>query len=232
MNPENELDHLAVEHGSDKFGQHWYTPHYHYYFKELRDEEISLLEIGIGGYDDPEKGGSSLRMWRDYFQKGQIYGLDYYAKPGVSGDRIRTYQGSQADPLAITPIIVDSSNRYFDIIIDDGSHRNEHVIASFQMLFPYVVEGGWYVIEDTQTSYLPHFGGSTELSAQLTTMGYFKRLADGLNWREIHRPSYTPDYTDLNITGLHFHHNLIFVRKGCNDAESNILRNNRDPNQC
>jgi hypothetical protein len=170
-------------------------------------------------------------MWRDYFPNGRIYGLDYFPKPGVADERIRTYQGSQADPLAVAPIITDTPNRLFDIIIDDGSHRSEHVICSFLMLFPYVSEGGWYVVEDTQTSYLPHFGGSTDLSAQFTTNGFFKRMVDGVNWREIHRPSYTPDFTDVNITGVHFHHNLIFIRKGRNDAESNILVNNRDPNQ-
>jgi hypothetical protein len=170
-------------------------------------------------------------MWRDYFLNGRIYGLDYCAKPSIADDRIRTYRGSQADPLAITPIITDTPNRVFDIVIDDGSHRNEHVICSFLMLFPYVAEGGWYVAEDTQTSYLPHFGGSTDLSTQFSTTGFFKRLADGLNLREIHRPSYTPDFTDVNITGIHFHHNLIFIRNGRNEAESNILTNNRDPNQ-
>src|SRR3712207_9439246 len=39
-----------------------------------------LFEIGIGGYDDPNWGGASLRVWRDFFQRGDIHGLDFYER--------------------------------------------------------------------------------------------------------------------------------------------------------
>jgi demethylmacrocin O-methyltransferase len=42
-----------------------------------------------------------------------------------------------------------------ELIIDDGSHINEHIITTFKHLFPRLKEGGYYVIEDTQTSYWP-----------------------------------------------------------------------------
>lgn len=228
----NDLDKLAQMHGSDKFGGHSYTEHYHHYFQGMREDPIHLLEIGIGGYDDPNAGGSSLRMWRDYFLQAQIYGLDWFEKPGVAGERIRTYQGSQADPLTLSRIAEATPDRRFDIIIDDGSHRSEHVIFTFMAMFQYVVDGGWYVIEDTQTSYWSHFGGSSsQMGAPLTMHGYFASLIDGLNWREIHRPGYTPNYTDANITGMHFHHNMIFIRKGANLEPSNHVVDNRIPGQ-
>lgn len=232
MEPVNDLDKLAQSHGSDKFGWHWYTEHYHNYFSDKRQDAIHLLEIGIGGYDDPNAGGASLRMWRDYFPKAQIYGLDWYDKPGVAGERIKTYKGSQGDPVALAAILADTPDRRFDIIIDDGSHRSEHVIATFMMMFQYVSDGGWYVIEDTQTSYWSHFGGtSSQMGAPLTMNGYFASLIDGLNWREIHRPGYTPNFTDVNITGMHFHHNMIFIRKGPNVAASNHVVDSRVPSQ-
>src|SRR5690606_41306911 len=46
-----------------------------------------------------------------------------------------------------------------DLIIDDGSHINEHVIESFNFLFPRLKSGGIYVIEDVQTSYWVDYGG-------------------------------------------------------------------------
>ena len=75
MEPQNDLDRLALLHGADKFGVHAYTPHYHSRFASLRDRELTVLEMGIGGYADPHAGGAS-RMWRDYFPRAQIHGLD------------------------------------------------------------------------------------------------------------------------------------------------------------
>ena len=49
----------------------------------------------------------------------------------------------------------------FDLIIDDGSHVNAHVITTFEVLFPLLKTGGLYVVEDTQTSYWPVLGGSS-----------------------------------------------------------------------
>jgi hypothetical protein len=230
MLPQNDLDHLALRHGSDKFGSHFYTTHYHSCFAALRDRPVQLLEIGIGGYDDPNAGGASLRMWKDYFPAGHIHGLDWYAKPGVTEDRIQTYQGSQADPVTIAGIVANTPGNSFDIVIDDGSHRSEHVIASFFMLFQYVKAGGWYVVEDVQTSYwTDHGGNSSDLNTPMTTVAFFRQFIDGLNWREIHRPGYTPTLFDQSIVSIRFYHNMIFIEKGTNDVPSNFVQANRVP---
>src|SRR6266478_2576211 len=60
----SNLKALATLYGSDKWRQHWYAPHYETHFASLRRKRLNILEIGIGGYDDPELGGNSLRMWR------------------------------------------------------------------------------------------------------------------------------------------------------------------------
>ena len=58
-------------------------------------------------------------------------------------------------------------------------------------------------------------------------MGYLKSLVDGLNWQEIHQPTYSPSLFDKTITGIYFHHNMCFLRKGINEEGSNEVRNNR-----
>jgi hypothetical protein len=230
MEPRNDLDVLAATHGSDKFGSHWYTPHYHRFFSPMRERPIRLLEIGIGGYDDPNAGGASLRMWRDYFPSGEIIGLDWHVKTGIDGDRIRTVQGDQSDPRVIAAIVNSVTDARFDIVIDDGSHRNEHIIKSFLMLFPFVADGGWYVAEDIQTSYwTDHGGSSSDLNAPGSAVAFFKGLIDGVNWREIHRPGYSPTFLDLNILSIHFYHNLVFIEKGPNTELSNFVQANRVP---
>jgi demethylmacrocin O-methyltransferase len=108
-----------------------------------------------------------------------------------------------------------------DIVIDDGSHINEHVIASFRTLFPLLAEGGIYAIEDTQTSYWPECGGdSYNLNNPNTTMNFLKTLTDGLNYEELQRKDYTPSYFDQNIVSLHFYHNLVILYKGRNEEGS------------
>lgn len=223
----DELAEIATRHGTDKWNGHWYADPYATHLQHLRDSEFNLLEIGVGGYSNPEAGGASLRAWKDYFPKAQIAGLDYFDKSPHAADRIKIYQGSQADPVAITGILKDFPQG-FDVIIDDGSHRNEHVIATLIMLWQYVKKDGWYIIEDLQTSYWPNHGGLLhDRNSPLTSMGFLKSLIDGLNWQEIHQPSYTPSLFDLTITGMHFYHNLVFLKKGSNKEGSTEVKGNR-----
>jgi voltage-gated potassium channel Kch len=224
-----DLAKLAILSGTDKWGEHWYTAHYARHFAHLRQRPITLLEIGVGGYDKPEHGGGSLRMWRRYFPKGKIVGLDYYDKTRHAEKRIRIYQGDQSDETLLRRIVAEVGRP--DIVIDDGSHQNHHVIKSFEVLFPLLAEDGIYVIEDTQTAYWPDFGGSSDdLLTAPTSMCLLKRLADGLNYQEFRQPGYVPSYFDRHITGLHFYHNLVFVQKGNNTEGSNLVRNNNKPN--
>jgi hypothetical protein len=91
------LSDLAVLFGSDKWGIHWYTPHYERYFEPYRELAVRVLEIGVGGYEAPDSGGESLRMWKHYFRRGLIYGLDLFAKHGISESRLHVVQGDQGD---------------------------------------------------------------------------------------------------------------------------------------
>jgi hypothetical protein len=202
---------LATIYQTDKWNVHWYAQHYEVLFHKIRRKRINLLEIGVGGEENPRKGGSSLRMWRAYFPKGRIFGVDLYDKSPHDRGRIRTFRGSQADPQFLDKVVREIGN--VDVIIDDGSHINSHMIFTFQHLFPYLAGGGIYAVEDTLTSYWAGYGGNeTDRNDLTTAMGYFKSLTDGLNWREF-RNSYTPNYFDLNIESIAFYKNLIVIKK-------------------
>lgn len=213
--------------GTDKWGRHWYARHYQDHFAPMRKKRITLLEIGVGGYADPLAGGESLRLWKAYFPHARIFGLDVFDKRALDEPRIRVLQGSQEDPAFLARVLEETGP--LDIVIDDGSHRNEHVMPSFRVLFPHLREGGIYVVEDLQTSYWPGFGGSLELTAPHTTMNQLKALLDGLNHAERIEPGYEPTFFDLNVRSLHFYHNLAFVYRGRNDEESNVLKHNVAP---
>lgn len=212
----SDLKMLCAVYGSDKWGSHWYAQHYETFFAPLRKKKLNILEIGVGGYEDPESGGGSLRMWRTYFPKSQIYGIDIYDKSPHDEGRIKTFKGSQVDEDFLFKAI-RTIGEEVDIIIDDGSHQNEHVLRTFTILFPRLSENGIYVIEDTQTSYWHRYGGSNEnFDLPDTTMGFLKKLSDGLNYLEFEKENYQPTYYDRNIIAMHFFHNIVFIQKGLN----------------
>lgn len=215
---------LAKRHGTDKWGSHWYAENYEYHFSSKRFLSLNILEIGIGGYNNPEAGGESLRMWKDFFPRGIIYGLDIYDKQAHVEDRIRIYQGDQFNSDILERILREAKGG-LDIIVDDGSHINNDVIMSFQCLFPLMNNNGIYVIEDLQTSYWAGFGGGVENKGK-TTMCMLKSMVDGLNYEEFDSPGYEPSYYDKNIKSLHFYHNMAFIYKGSNNEGSNLLTNN------
>jgi hypothetical protein len=212
----SNLKALALLYGTDKWGGHWYAQHYEQHFFPLRGKRLNILEIGIGGSEDPEAGGASLRMWRTYFPYSRIYGIDIFDKHVHDERRIRTFRGSQTDESFLNEVVREIGNIH--IIIDDGSHYNQHVLHTFAFLFRKLHQGGIYVIEDTQTSYWPDQGGSSlNLNGTDTTMGFLKTLVDGLNYAEFDRAEYNPTYYDRYITAMHFYHNIVFIQKGFNN---------------
>jgi hypothetical protein len=206
------LNLLATIYNTDKWNDHWYTQHYHRHFGDRRTRRLNIIEIGIGGYDDPEMGGASLRMWRTYFPNSMVHGIDIFDKKPHEERRIRTHQGSQTDANFLASVLNEVGQ--LDIVIDDGSHINEHVIASFRYLFPKLVPGGLYVIEDTQTSYWQAYGGSSsDFDRKDTSMGFLKSVTDSINSMEFEIPGSSATEYDSQIVAMHFYHNIVFIEK-------------------
>jgi hypothetical protein len=115
-------------------------------------KEIKLLEIGI------HKGGS-LQLWRDYFRRGAIVGIDIkLPEHFVPGERIQMFEGSQTDKQFLSKVANEVAPEGFDIIIDDASHLGALTKTTFWHLFDnHLKPGGLYVIEDWGTGYLDDF---------------------------------------------------------------------------
>ena len=226
---QKDLATVAKIFGSSKLLHPYYLPRYESHFRALRHKKLNVLEIGIGGYENPKAGGESLRMWKAYFPNGNIWGIDIFDKSFHDEKRIKTFKGSQVDERFLDEVVRTIGT--IDIIIDDGSHMNEHVIQTFRTLFPRLAQNGIYVIEDIQTSYWTEvrgttWDGSTDLTAPFTSMNFFKSLTDGINHAEFTLEDYEPTYFDKNIVGMHFYHNQVFVYKGLNNDGSNTIRKN------
>jgi len=206
------LEILCLKYGGDKLAQ-GYLPHYQQAFSPIRKKALTILEIGVGGFDDPHAGGESLRMWRDYFPHSTIYGIDIVDKTSLNEDRLKIYQGDQSDPMFLNNLISEIGTP--DIIIDDGSHQNAHVIASFETLFPLLADDGIYVIEDLYTSYWNSMGGGWSNGAETgTSMAMLKQLTDAINYRYI--PNRNSHHIDNSVVSVQFFRKLAFVYKGAN----------------
>lgn len=196
------LNDLAIKYGCDKSSKHHgYCDVYEGYLSRYKDEPITFLELGVGGYDFQNKGGAGLRMWRDYFSQAVIVGIDIFEKnfeiPGVD-----IFKAGQTDEPFLKP----------HVIIDDASHINELTIETFQTHFPYLQSGGLYFVEDAHTSYWKeNYGGNPDPTRGETTMNYFKNLADQLNHETLLAKYHKEFCTEIEF--IHFYPKLIIIKK-------------------
>lgn len=216
------LHELGVLYNTDKAWHHNYCHRYETALKDLRDKPVTLLELGIGGDDDPQAGGQSLRMWADYFRNGSIIGLDLHAKDLNLPDSVTVYEGSQDDPAVLDRIHANHGD--FDIIIDDASHLSSLTIRSFQLLWPRLKSGGFYAVEDTHGAYHSWFYGANEAhpdpDAKLrnqTMMQFLRRLADEANFdptQDSEETLYPRKYwLGYSVEWVTFSYNLCIIRK-------------------
>lgn len=139
------LEELGKKHGTDKV-EHGYLPIYDKLFSCMRTATMSMLEIGVWT-------GSSILMWRDYFQNGTIVGLDInFDKCRIDltqkeNKNVFLYTCDQSKHRKLVECVCEMRKKY-DIIIDDGSHDSSHQQISMITLWPWLKFGGTYVIED------------------------------------------------------------------------------------
>ena len=116
------------------------------------NKEIKLLEVGVSR-------GGSLKLWRDYFPRGTIIGIDRKLPQRFEpGERIHVFQGNQANKAFLSKVASQTAPDGFDIIIDDASHIGELTKTTFWHLFDHHLKpGGLYAIEDWGTGYLDDF---------------------------------------------------------------------------
>ena len=129
----------TIGHCTDRGTTHCYIETYTKLFEPFRHLPINLFEMGVDY-------GWGLSLWRKYFSKANIYGIDnrnvLQFNTGVN-----VVFGDINDPSIITNHF---PNTEFDIIIDDGSHVLKDQVSAFNLYFPKLKKGGIYIIEDIQ----------------------------------------------------------------------------------
>ena len=167
-------------------------------------------------------------MWERYFTNGELHFIDN--DPSIityHSDRSHYHFLDQGDRGALVEFAAAVGSD-FDIIIDDGGHRINQQMISFQILFPHLKAGGLYIIEDIFTSYWKQYGGDgtpvEPVSGPQTTLSFIKFLIDELNtipamtdcsdatktagwmWQGL-------SYYQKAVESIHFHRGLVIIEK-------------------
>ena len=138
---------IALNCVTDKVSHHGYHRFYPRFLETIKYDMKGkgMLEIGINQID-------AIDLWRKYFPKVFIYGVDI-GIPETKGDDYHVFCGDQSDMKKMESIISEISHP-IPFIIDDGSHLPSHQIMCFNYLFRELLSpGGIYIIEDIETSY-------------------------------------------------------------------------------
>ena len=199
------LIYLGNKYGTDKVG-HGYLPIYQNYLGWNRLVIENVVEIGIAQ-------GASLKMWRDFFPNAIIHGIDLFDKSIYNEDRIKTYIGDQGNMAFLHDFAYPINP--IDLIIDDGSHKCDDQIKSFNVLFKSLKSGGYYIIEDLHTAYHKDYSGS---SIYVTIMDYLKEFLDYVNEFGGNFSDYTHKlsrsaHIAKDIESMHFYKSTCIIKK-------------------
>ena len=161
----NDLTKLCEKYGSDKGGNyfknkilgtnHTYTDFYYDQFYKVKSQISNIFECGIGSNNlniESNMGihgqpGASLRVWRDFFTKANIYGGDIDKDVLFNEERIQTFYVNQKNSESIKSMW-SKIDKKFDLIIDDGLHYFDANINFYENSFENLKKGGTYIIED------------------------------------------------------------------------------------
>lgn len=149
-----------------------YFPIYDRHFSSWRNRTLTFLEIGV-------LNGGSGSIWSKFFgPMARIIGLD--VDPRCSQYQTEQYQiriGDQSNPYFLQSVIDEFGVP--DLVLDDGSHQQDHIYSTFSYLYPRMHLNSIYMVEDLHTSYWASHKGSMDDPA--TFMNRTKKYLDQLN---------------------------------------------------
>lgn len=181
-----------------------YFPVYERHFARYINRPVLILEIGVF------KGGS-LQMWKRYFGPyARIVGIDIDPTcKAFEETQISVRIGDQSDPEFLHSVLQEFGEP--DIIIDDGSHQQQHILASFRALYPFMRSDGVYLVEDLHVAYMRAFGGGHK--AETSFIEVSKHLIDELNTLK-ERLSRQPSRFAAETMSMHFYPGIVVFEKG------------------
>lgn len=172
----SELDSIGKRLGTDKSSEkHNYLRKYEFFLSKYKEEVFNLIELGI-------YKGKSLEMWREYFKNANVIGVDI-------DDNCREFEdkGVKVEICDLSDMenVVNLGEKYKPkIVIDDASHVWSHQIKSFMGLFPYIQNGGLFIMEDIGTSFR-RYRNSQYSDSLISGYDFLSALAEIVSGKEL-----------------------------------------------
>lgn len=134
---------------TDKNTTHTYLPLYNVLLERLKETAQNVLEVGVGE-------GGSIKLWRDYFQNAQVYGLDilpktYFKQDIFADSRIIMNVGINAYDVNFFQETFLDKNLRFDFMLDDGPHTLQSQIDFIKLYSQLLTKDGILIVEDVQS---------------------------------------------------------------------------------
>lgn len=150
-------------------------------------------------------------MWKRYFGPfAQIVGVDIEpACKAYEEDQIAVRIGNQNDANFMNGIIEEFGVP--DIVLDDGSHNMDDILASFNAIYPRQHHNAIYCVEDLHTAYWDEYGGG--LKREGTFIEVCKALIDQLN-ADHTRGELEPNRFTRETLSMHFYDSVVLFEKG------------------
>ena len=147
--------------GSDKASYHNYHKFYGPILRKLVLQN-GILEIGLGtnntnvvsNMGSAGRPGASLRAWRAYLEKVEIFGADIDQTILFREERIQTFFVDQNDRDSFIALGAKLPPA-LDLIIDDGLHSPHANVETLRFGLARLSVGGWMVVEDIVTDAVP-----------------------------------------------------------------------------
>lgn len=194
-----------------------YFPVYERHFKDFVYKPVTFIEIGCGL-------GGSLQMWKQYFgPHARIVGIDIdpECKKYVE-DQIEIHIGPQQDPGFLEGVLHQVGTP--DIVLDDGSHKMSHIIATFNFMYPKMLKNGVYLVEDLHTAYWEEYEGG--LRKPETFIEVCKSLVDELN-ADHSRGALPPTEFTRSTLGMHFYDSVVVFERGAYTPKFPLIKGGR-----
>jgi hypothetical protein len=181
---------------------HNYTYFYHNMFNMYRSEPLHIFEMGVGVPSCMGSWAGSLKAWKQYFPKSEIYSADIDKSHLYQDERITSYYVDQEDGDSIMSMWKLMDDKNFDIIIDDGPHTYSSNILFYKKSIHKLKIKGVYIIEDVNLHFIDEL--LYEIKSFNEEHGIHARIKKlEIPWPKNFHNSY-PNIMDMN--------NLIFLQ--------------------
>ena len=124
--------------------------------------------LGIGIHQ-----GKNLKYFSEYFPKSMIYGFDILDFSHLNSEKIHTFIGNQESSEELIKFI-ETCGSNFDLILDNGGGSMKQQQTSFGFLFQHLNPGGFYIIQDLQTSKMHEYKTENDSITTLDMLTIFQ----------------------------------------------------------